>query len=103
MAIRSAVFYDKIYNFCLFFHNRTVGKSYGVAVVIDFAEIVKACEFRISREIPGRACGNEYIGVCFVRSSVFCIRNDFDGARVGGIVSEVQVDIGNRVNDDIAA
>ena len=76
------------------FQDCSVREGNGVAVEVDGAKVVDCGCLAVSGEVPYRACSDEDVALC--------VRDDGDGACPYGVVSKGQVDVGNRIDDNIA-
>lgn len=84
------------------FQDCSVREGNGVAVEVDGAKVVDGGCLAVSGEVPYRACSDEDVGIGLVLFAALCVRDDGDGACPYGVVSKGQVDVGNRIDDNIA-
>ena len=73
-----------------------------MSVVLDRAQIEETGDLRVCRQVPCRAFGDEDIGIGLVRSALLGIRSDSDRAGPCGLIFDIEIDIRDGIEEDVA-
>lgn len=69
---------------------------------MDRAQIEEAGDLRVCGQVPCRAFRNEDISICLVRSALLGIRSDGDRTGPDGLVFDIEIDIRDGIEENIA-